>query len=281
MANLPIFALPPYQAELEESYQDKVATTGDTKQGPIEFNIAGNNDLIDLSSIALHVTAKITKGDGTIFTADASSAKVEVAFINNVLHSLFPDIIVMINDTIVEGGELQYIVKSMISTLFTYSSETMEKQLLASGFVKDQSGKMDEVGNTGFISRKAWTSGGASKELYGKLFVDMFQQPRYLISNVRMRIKLIKAAYAFAISCHINGERPKFVIESVKLYFKRVRPHPSTLQHIGTNLARGAMVHYPINRVDIVTIPVAAASRDISKEQLFLWAFTKNRCDVN
>src|SRR5438552_6320081 len=157
----------------------------------------------------------------------------------------------------------------MISTPFTYSSETMEKQLFASGFVKDQSGKMDEVGNTGFISRKAWTSGGASKELYGKLFVDMFQQPRYLISNVRMRIKLIKAAYAFAISCHITGERPKFVIESAKLYFKRVRVHPSILQNIGTNLARGVPVLYPINRVCIVTIPVAANSLDISKEQLF------------
>ena len=63
MANLPIFGVPRYQQELEESYQDEVNTFGDTKQGPIEFNIVGNNDLIDLSSIALHVVAKITKVD--------------------------------------------------------------------------------------------------------------------------------------------------------------------------------------------------------------------------
>src|SRR5438552_17713704 len=119
MSNLPIFGVPRYQEELVESYQDGVNTMGDTRQGPIEFNITGNNDLIDLSYIALHVTAKITKADGTAYAADASAAKTEVAFINNVLHSLFSDIIVSINDTIVEGGELQYNIKSMINTLFT------------------------------------------------------------------------------------------------------------------------------------------------------------------
>src|SRR5438552_2440407 len=242
---------------------------GDTKQGPIEFSITGNNDLIDLSSITLHVSAKITKADGSPYAAETTSAKQEVAFINNVLHSLFSDIIVSINDTIVEGGELQYNIKSMINTLFTYSTQTMEKHLFASGFVKDQGGKMDNVTNTGYVERKAWSASGATKDFYGKLFVDMFQQPRYLISNINMRIKLIKAAYSFAISCIQASEKPKFVIESANLYFKRIRPHPSILQNIETNLSRGGMVHYPINRIDIVSIPVAANTLDIFKEQLF------------
>src|SRR5438552_2853369 len=219
---------------------------GDTKQGPIEFSITGNNDLIDLSSITLHVSAKITKADGSPYAAETTSAKQEVAFINNVLHSLFSDIIVSINDTIVEGGELQYNVKSMINTLFTYSSQTMEKQLFASGFAKVQAGKMDDVTNTGYVTRKAWTSGGASKDFYGKLFVDMFQQNRYLISNINMHIKLIKAAYDFAISCNIAGEKPKFVIESAKLNIKRVRSHPSILQNIETNLTRVVWFTIPL-----------------------------------
>src|SRR5438552_6679000 len=112
-------------------------------------------------------------------------------------------------------------------------------------------------------------SRGASKEFYGKLFVDIFQQQRYLISNVNMRIKLIKAAYAFAISCNISGERPKFVIERARLYFKRIVPHALILQDIGTTLSRGGMIHYPINCTDIVSIPVAANTSEVSKEQLF------------
>src|SRR5438552_7360387 len=219
MSSLPIFGVQRYQDKFVESYQDEVNTMGDTKQGPIEFSITGNNDLIDLSSITLHVSAKITKADGSPYAAETTSAKVEVAFINNVLHSLFSDIIVSINNTIVEGRELQYNIKSMINTLFTYSTQTMEKHLFASGFVKDVAGKMDDVANTGYIARKAWSAAGAIKDFYGKLFVDFFQQNRYLISNINMRMKLIKAAYAFAISCSISGERPKFVIESAKLYF--------------------------------------------------------------
>jgi len=142
MANLPIFSPPTLQSELEESYQEEVNPLGDIKQGPIEFNIVGNNDFIDINATTLHISVKITKSDGLAF-AD----KAEVAFKNNVLHSLFSDVIVTINDTIVEGGEMQYPMKSMISTLFTYGTDTMEKQLWASGFVKDDAGKVDDVAN--------------------------------------------------------------------------------------------------------------------------------------
>ena len=76
------------------------------------------------------------------YPAETKDAKQEVAFINNVLHALFSDIILSINDTIVEGGELQYNVKSIINTLFSYSNETMEKQLFASGFAKESRVKL-------------------------------------------------------------------------------------------------------------------------------------------
>src|SRR5438552_3879555 len=140
MSSLPIFGVQRYQDKFVESYQDEVNTMGDTKQRPIEFSITGNNDFIDLSSITLHVSAKTRKADGSPYAAESTSAKVEVAFINNVLHSLLSDTIVYINDTIVERGELQYKVKSMINILFTYSSQTMKKHLFASGFVKGQAG---------------------------------------------------------------------------------------------------------------------------------------------
>ena len=54
----------------------------------------------------------------------------------------------------------------MISTLFSYSTATLEKQLFASGFVKDKSDKADDVINKGYVVRKAWTGAGASKDFY-------------------------------------------------------------------------------------------------------------------
>jgi len=265
MAQLPIFHLPQPQQELQESFQVEVNPLADIASGPIEFNITGNNDFIDLSATTLHVRAKIVKADGTAYEKD----KAEVAFANNALHSMFQDVIVSINETIVEGGEQNYNMKSLISTLFTYSDSTMERQLFAAGFVKDEAGKMDELTNKGYVTRKGWTNGGTSKDFYGKLFVDMFQQPRYLIGNVNMKIKLIRAAHALALWTNAVGEKPKFIIEAATLYLRKVRPHPQIVNDVIMSMSKGASAHYPINRVEISTFPVPANTIKFSKDQLF------------
>ena len=84
-----------------------------------------------------------------------------------------------------------------------------------------------------------------------------------------MRIKLIKAAHAFALLTSIKDERPKIVFESAKLYLRKIKPHPQILANVAANLSRGAAVHYPIARNEVITIPAAAGILDISKEQLF------------
>ena len=264
MSNLPIFASPAFQEDLVDSYQVDKNPLADVGMGPIEFNITGNGDFIDLNSITLSVKAKITKVDGSAY-AD----KAEVAFINNALHSMFTDIIVTLGETIVEGGEQQYYLKSIISTLFAYSDTTIEKRLFAAGFVKDDAGKADDVKNAGYLTRRGWTNTGASREFYGKLFVDLFQQSRYLIGNMNMRIKLIKSTNSLALFTNIAGEKPKFVIESAKLFLKKVRPHPAIVNLVESHLSRGAMAHYPIHRTEITMIPTAANSLDITKDQLF------------
>src|SRR5277367_4808732 len=131
MSNLPIFGSPMYQDDLDCNYQVDINPLVEIGYGPIEFNVVGNDDFIDLSATTLHVTGKIIKADGT-----AHADKAAVAFINNTLHSLFSDVVVTINDSIVEGGEQIYALKSMIGTIFSYSSDTMDKQFLFFRFCK-------------------------------------------------------------------------------------------------------------------------------------------------
>jgi len=107
---------------------------------------------------------------------------------------LFSDVIVSINETIVEGGDQLYYMKSFIGTVFAYTDSSMERQLFASGFVKDEAGKQDNVTNMVILLEKHGRLQEQAKEFYGKLFVDLFQQSRYLIGNVNMRIQLIKNA---------------------------------------------------------------------------------------
>ena len=74
---------------------------------------------------------------------------------------MIADVIVTVNDEIVEGRNKSYGLKALIGTLFSFSEKAMQEQLFASGFVKDEAGKMDAVTNSGFVKRKAWTNGGA------------------------------------------------------------------------------------------------------------------------
>lgn len=264
MAKLPLFASQLFQQEFEDSYQEEVNPLGDLKHGPIEFIINGNDDFIDLSATTLYLTAKIVKSDGSIYDDTA-----EVGFINNVLHSLFADVIVAFNDTTIEGGEMNYSLKSMIGTLFSYSNDTMKNQLFAAGFVKDDAGKADDVTNSGYITRRNWSRGGASKEFYGKLSLDLFRQSKYLIGNVNIRLKFIKAAYAMALWTNDLAERPKFIIDSAKLYLKKLKPCVQILEHVDNHFLEGGLLYYSINRSEIIQIPIASGSLGISKDQLF------------
>src|SRR6266853_2569139 len=264
MAQLPIFGAPMHQQELEESYQVDVNTSSEIKHKVFEFEIHGNNDFIDLSATTLHLTAKILKADNSAYAKD-----VEVAFINNTLHSLFSDITVTINETKVEGEEELYYMKAYINTLFSYTDSSIDKQLFASGFVKDQASKMDDAVNTGHVARKAWTNNGASKEFYGKLFIDFFQQVRYLIGNVNMKIQFTKNKPDMVVQTSVAAEKPKFVIDSAKLYLRKVRPHPQIHNAVLTNLSRGGIVHYPLNRIAFTRITVGKDVSKIMKERLF------------
>jgi hypothetical protein len=263
MANLPIFGAPMYQQDLLGSCQVDVSP-GDISQGPIEFNILGNDDFIDMNAITLHMKVKIVKQDG-----NAYADKAEVALINNAFHSLFSDIIVSINDTIVEGGEQIYYLKALIGTLFAYTDASLEKQFFSTGFVKDDAGKVDDLTNKAYLARRGWTNQGASKEFYGKLFVDLFQQTRYLIGNVNMHIKLIRAANSMALWTNVVGEKPKIIVEHARLYVRKIKPHPQIVNDVISNLSRGGYIHYPIHRTAIFQLPVAAGVLDLSKEQLF------------
>src|SRR5438093_8442942 len=121
MSHLPIFGTTMFQQDLEESYQVEVYTIGNISHNMFEFEIRGNDDFIDLNSITLHISAKITKADNNPYPAERADAKQEVAFINNVLHSMFSDVIVSINGTIVEGGDQNYFLKAFINTMFTFT----------------------------------------------------------------------------------------------------------------------------------------------------------------
>src|SRR5271154_205090 len=111
---------------------------------PIEFVLKENKDYIDLQETVLRIKCKIVNADNTAIPAPKSAGDDHVAFINNSMHSLFNDVILLINDKRVEGGDKMYPYKAYMNTILKYSRETQEGQLFSSGFIRDESTKMDD-----------------------------------------------------------------------------------------------------------------------------------------
>ena len=257
------------------AYQDEIlgseyyTLTGDTRTGPIIFKLQNSKDYLDLSQSILRLKLKITNHDGTVIGAKVDQEDSEVAIVNNVLHSIFSDVTVNLNNKRIEGGKGLYAYKTYISTVFRMHEQAIKNQVFTQGWAKDQYDKMDDVKNTGFVTRKAWTAEGVEKEFYGKLEVDFFKQDRLLIPGVDMEICLDRAKDSFAICTTNSSIKPTIVITSAQLQLKVVKINPQImLQHVEL-LNKEVPAIYPINRTVINYMILKKDDKEIEFEELF------------
>ena len=88
--------------------------------GPIEFLLPGSGDaFLHMANTYLFVRAKVTKGDGT--NLDPNEA---VDPVNNWLHSLFSQLDVYQNDSLVTSSTNTY--RAYIETAFSYGTEARD-----------------------------------------------------------------------------------------------------------------------------------------------------------
>ena len=104
-SELDIFAVPPTQTSIEDGrWVEHQPLTSLDSGGPIEFVIPGTGDAyLDLANTYLLIRAKVVRGVGTDLAADTP-----VAPVNNWLHSLFSQVDVYLNDTLVTPSSNTY-----------------------------------------------------------------------------------------------------------------------------------------------------------------------------
>ena len=130
-----LFAVPPTQTSIEEgSWIEHQPLTYLDSGGPIEFILPGTGDA-DLANTYLLVGAKIVNGNGTDIVAVTP-----VAPVNNWLHSLFSQVDVYLNDTLVTPSSNTYPFRSYVETLLSYGAEAKKTQLTSQLWYKDTAG---------------------------------------------------------------------------------------------------------------------------------------------
>ena len=211
----------------------------------IEFNVEGNgNEMNELSSCYLKVDAKITKADGS-----ALDGGMHVAPINNLVHSLWNQVDVLLNDQLVSSRETQHALRSYIETVMNYEEEALTTRQTASLFYKDTAGQMDIAdpagANKGLEARSNYSKESGVIELIDRLHIDFFLQDKPLVNGVRMRIKLYKNKDTFLLMSSAAQPAFKLQIMDVTLHMRKIR----LVDEVYKNIVSQDVV-YPITRVE-------------------------------
>ena len=159
-SELDLFTVPPTQTSVSWVEYHPISTITNTV--PIEFDVSSSGeDYMDFANSYLYVRAKLQRANGAnIEDGD------EVGPVNNFLHSLFSQIDVSLNGTLITSSTNTYPYRAYIENLLSYGPDAKESQLTAALFYKDKAGKMDAANphaadadvNTGLKKRAAFVS---------------------------------------------------------------------------------------------------------------------------
>ena len=233
--------------------------------------IPGTGDAyLDLPNTYLLIRAKLFRGVGSDLAADTP--------VNNWLHSLFSQVDVYLNDTLVTPPSNTYPFRAYVDTVLSYGDEAKDTQLTSQLWYKDTAGHMDATtvdgGNTGLIERRTYTTESRFVEMMGRVHVDIFLQDRFLHNAVSVNIRLVRSKYAFSLMAGVQNPDYKVQIVDAVLFERKVVLSP-TVQMAHTKALEKGTAKYPIRPVDckVYSIPHGAMSH--KHESLFLGMLTK------
>ena len=265
-SELDLFSVPPTQTSMEQgSWVEYHPMTTVTDGSPIEFDISGTGeDYIDFANTMLYVKAKVTQNNGDDLAADAA-----VGPVNLFLHSLFSQVDISLNGTLITASTNTYPYRALLETLLSYGEDAKKTQLTSALFYKDQAGRMDSVDfaaaavNEGLAKRRTLVAESRTFDMMGRLHADMFFQDRYLLNEVGVKIKLVRSKDLFCLmgACKVR-------ILHASMFVRKVKLTPSVFLAHARTLERGT-AKYPIRRVVCKSFTVPQNYLDVSHEKLF------------
>ena len=267
-SQLDLFSVQPTQTFLEEGHFTEYHPVSVLiSEGPIEFCVAAENSkYLDFANTLLYVRASIVDQTGANLEAG-----VECAPETNFLHTLWSQIELYLNGTLVTPSTNNYPYRSFIENLLSFGAEAKESQLSSILWHQNTSGHFDERGdaNVGYAKRKALAAGSRQFEMLGPLHLDLTFQNRYLLNGMEVRLRLIRSKDIFCLHGNQNQRTNKVSLKEVILFCRKVKPNPS-IQLAHAEALKQGTARYPIRRVEVKSFSVPMGNRSISKENLFL-----------
>ena len=108
--------------------------------------------------------------------------------------------------------------------------------------------------NTGFLKRCSLTASGKKIDLMGHLHCDVFNQERFLINGVEMRLRMVRSRDAFCLMDQTERNFEVHILDAT-LLVRRSKISPGILLAHAKALSK-TTAKYPLTRVEVKSISI-------------------------
>ena len=264
-------ALPPTQVAILDDYKvycgPKAAVTDES---PLTFEVTGSgDDYTDLGDAVLKLRVKLTLDNGDrvehLKRDNSPGQHPTVAPINGFLHSMFSQVDVSLNDTLISQSTNTYPYRAYMSTLLSYGAGAKKSWLSMELWENDLAGKFESTDNTGHSKRKNFVKNGREVDLKGRLHMDLAFQNRLLPNGVTARITLTRAKPSFTLMAfEADPAAYKIEITHASLEVRKVKLVPTYQLELEKTLAKSG-ARLPITHVVTknFSIPMGISTFDL------------------
>lgn len=272
-SQLCLFDLPGYQTAVENvSYQKIRPISTISADSPIEFNIAAQNDLtyMDLKRSTMFVKVRITKNDGS----KIDSSNNNVGPINLLLHSLFSQVDVFVQNRLVSSSTGNYAYKAYIQNLLKYGKSSKQTQFTAQLWYEDTPGAFDdynvsEGSNLGLYHRFKFLENGRSVDLQGNICHPLFSMDRYLLNLVSVDVKFYRNRPEFYLLT--GDDSTDYKIEIQDMYLNICKVNVSNGLFVGhQNVLKSQITaKYPYVNTEVKIISIPSGQITFAQNNIF------------
>ncbi len=238
----------------------------------MEFEIASDNNVyIDPGDINLSLAVKIEKGndgDEKLEWDETEKTGDEVGFINNVMHSLFKNCEVFVNQQSISESNGLYAHKAYVETEWSYSAGSKNTFIATQGY--GHVSNPNEYASHTKAGRMTATRKSQTLNLYGPLAIDFFAKGSLKLTGKKMLIKLVRSSpkfVLFAIGESAN-ETYNVVIEKAALIVEKKILRENSHNSITKTLAL-TNAQYNFHETLLKTFIMPANQNSFKQEDIF------------
>ena len=153
----------------------------------------------------------------------------------------------MLNDKTITYAGSNYAERAIMETLLSFGKDATTSWLQAGVYYKDSQGKMDTAEpspgdvattNEGLKKMTEFTVNRQLVHTKAKLHLDIFNQPKPLINNVRMVLRLTRNANTYVLMASEAGAAYKVDIEQIYLNVRKVKVADAVMEEVRTRRKR-------------------------------------------